>query len=137
MISPVSSSNSSPPSSSSGTTSDDLTMLLALEADLQAQESALSGNVEGLRVTASIYSGLATGAQGQARVENARADAAESDDDDEGGRPVRGLSNSARSASTYSMVQSAVGTQMQSSFSSLSSVQSQLVTVRGQIAALQ
>jgi hypothetical protein len=112
-------------------------MLLALEADLQAQESALSGDVEGLRVTASIYSGLAAGAQGQARVESARAEAAESDDDDEGGRPVRGPSNSARSASTYTMVQSATGAQMQSSFSSLSSVQSQLVTVRAQIAALQ
>ncbi len=136
MTNPVSSSGSNPPASSSATDSDDLTMLLALEADLQAQESALSGDVEGLRVTASIYSGLATGAQGQARVETARADAAESDDED-AERPVRGPSSSARSASTYSMVQSATGAQMQSSFSSLSSVQSQLVTVRGQIAALQ
>lgn len=137
MTSPVSSSGSSPPPSSPAYDSNDLPMLQALEADLQAQESALSADVEGLRVTAGIYSGLATSARGQARVESARAEAAEGDDDDVAGQPATGLSGSARSAATYSMMQSAVGTQMGSSFSSLTSVQSQLATVRGQIAALQ
>ena len=136
MVASISSDVSNPAAAPDGSGSGQLDMLQALLAELEARETTLTSQFNDLSASASLYSGLATTARGEATVEKRRADDDEPPDEDDAAPAPRASGNAARSASMYSMAQGSAATQMTASSAELGKVQSQIVSVKAEIAAL-